>query len=82
MRRLRAIPEFDQARLKAEFGRILSGWALDCLKLGHSGLDRPVARLGSGRAISPSLEQLGVLERPADDLSMIEWNPGVEAARA
>jgi hypothetical protein len=83
MRRLCPNPEIEAARLKAEFGRFLAAWAQDCLRVGKNGLDRPGDRdgcgmVGIGMGLAAELGKVR-LKRPADDLSMIEWRPWVEA---
>lgn len=81
VRRIHPTSQAVQAAESRLFQRFLTTWAQDCLALSRRGLDRPIARPGKG-VIGRSASALS-LERPAEDLSMIHWNPGVpEAARA
>lgn len=78
MKRVRSYSEALEAADSRRFQRFLTAWAQDCLRLSGKGLHRPIARQGEG-VVAPAARQ-GLLERPAEDLSMIHWNPGVSAA--
>jgi hypothetical protein len=86
MSRLAKSPDRIQARTRAMFAHVLSGWAMDLLELRRTGLIVPCARDGTPDPVMPFPR--GSAPRPGADLrwaihpaaAVARWRPERRAA--